>query len=186
MNGKKKNTKNVKKTELIVAEANAKDVGRRIARIDPTAEELLELTSGDVIEINFGGKNANVLNWHGYTEDAGKGLIRIDGYVRSQLDVGINDKVEIKKVEVKDAQNVTLRPTEPLRIIGAAEYLIGFLEGHVVTKGDIIPLSIMGQRIDLVVWSTSPPGPTIITKFTNITVSDKIAKGLGAGFPADF
>ncbi len=184
MNGKKKNTKNVKKIELIVAEANAKDVGRRIARIDPTAEELLELTSGDVIEINFGGKNANVLNWHGYTEDAGKGLIRIDGYVRSQLDVGINDKVEIKKVEVKDAQNVTLRPTEPLRIIGAAEYLIGFLEGHVVTKGDIIPLSIMGQRIDLVVWSTSPPGPTIITKLTNITVSDKIAKGPGAGFPA--
>jgi len=143
MNGKKKNTKNVKKTELIVAEANAKDVGRRIARIDPTAEELLELTSGDVIEINFGGKNANVLNWHGYTEDVGKGLIRIDGYVRSQLDVGINDKVEIKKVEVIDAQNVTLRPTEPLRIFDAAEYLIGFLEGHVVTKGDIIPLSII-------------------------------------------
>ncbi|MFQ6024991.1 MAG: CDC48 family AAA ATPase [Nitrosopumilaceae archaeon] len=169
---------------LTVAEANSKDVGRRIARIDPVVQELFGLTSGDAIEISSERKKANVLNWYGFPEDKGSGLIRIDGYIRNQLNVGINDRVEIKKIEVNDAQNITLRPTEPLRIIDASKYLSNLLEGFIVTKGDIIPLSIMGQRIDFVVWSTNPSGPVIVTKSTRIIVSEKIAKDFsGEGFP---
>ena len=169
---------------LIVAKANPKDVGRRIARIDPVVQELLGLTSGDAIEISSERKKANVLNWYGYTEDKGSGLIRIDGYIRNQLNVGINDRVEIKKIEVNDAQNITLRSTEPLRIIDASKYLTNLLEGFVVTKGDMIPLSIMGQRTDFVVWSTNPSGPIIVTKSTRIIVSEKVAKDFsGEGLP---
>lgn len=169
---------------LIVAEANSKDVGRRIARIDPVVQELLGLTSGDAIELSSERKKANVLNWYGYTEDKGSGLIRIDGYIRNQLNVGINDRVEIKKIEVNDAQNITLRPTEPLRIIDASKYLTNLFEGFVVTKGDMIPISIMGQRTDFVVWSTNPSGPVIVTKSTGIIVSEKVAKDFsGEGLP---
>lgn len=46
--------------------------------------------------------------------------------------------------------------------MGAEMNLAGFLKGQVVSKGDIIPLSIMGQRIDLVVISTNPRGPVMI------------------------
>ena len=113
---------------LIVAEANSKDVGRRIARIDPVVQELLGLTSGDAIVLSSERKKANVLNWYGYPEDKGSGLIRIDGYIRNQLNVGINDRVEIKKIEVNDAQNISLRPTEPLRIIDASKYLTNLLQ----------------------------------------------------------
>ena len=169
---------------LIVAKANPKDVGRRIARIDPVVQELLGLTSGDAIEISSERKKANVLNWYGFPEDKGSGLIRIDGYIRNQLNVGINDRVEIKKIEVNDAQNITLRSTEPLRIIDASKYLTNLLEGFVVTKGDMIPLSIMGQRTDFVVWSTNPSGPIIVTKSTRIIVSEKVAKDFsGEGLP---
>jgi transitional endoplasmic reticulum ATPase len=169
---------------LTVAEANSKDVGRRIARIDPAVQELLGLTSGDAIELSSERKKAYVLNWYGFPEDKGQGLIRIDGYIRNQLNVGIGDRVEIKKINVKDAQNITLRPTEPLRIIDASKYLINLLEGFVVTKGDMIPLSIMGQRTDIVVWETNPSGPVIVTKSTGIIVSEKIAKDFtGEGFP---
>ncbi len=174
----------IDKNFLIVDEAISKDVGRRIARIDPVVQELLGLTSGDAIEISSERKKANVLNWYGFPEDKGSGLIRIDGYIRNQLNVGINDRVEIKKIEVKDAQNITLRPTEPLRIIDASKYLINLLEGFVVTKGDMIPLSIMGQRTDLVVWETNPSGPVIVTKSTGMIVSEKVAKDFaGEGFP---
>lgn len=169
---------------LTVAEANSKDVGRRIARIDPAVQELLGLTSGDAIELSSERKKANVLNWYGFPEDKGRGLIRIDGYIRNQLNVGIGDRVEIKKINVKDAKSITLRPTEPLRIIDASKYLINLLEGFVVTKGDMIPLSIMGQRTDIVVWETNPSGPVIVTKSTGIIVSEKIAKDFtGEGFP---
>ena len=174
----------IDKDILTVAEANSKDVGRRIARVDPIAQELMELTSGDAIEVSSKGKKTTLLNWQGYPEDKGSGLIRIDGYIRNQLNVGVDDKVEIKKVAVNDAQSVTLRPTERLRIIDAERYLANMVEGFVVTKGDLIPLSIMGQRTDFVIWSTNPAGPIIIKKSTKIIIDEKLAKDFsGEGFP---
>ena len=86
--------------------------------------------------------------------------------------------MELKKVESKDAKSITLAPTEPLRIVGAEDYLSEYLNGHLMTKGDTIPISVMGQRIDLVVISTNPSGPVIITDSTKITVSEESAKAV--------
>src|SRR5919197_3894036 len=141
---------------LRVAEANSRDVGRRIGRVDPKVARELGLSSGDAIEISAGKKKTTVLNWPAYQQDYGKGLIRIDGYTRNKLDVGINDTVEIKKVEAKESQTITLAPIELLRIMGAEDYLLGVLEGQLGTRGDTIPLNIMRQRIDLVIISTAP------------------------------
>jgi transitional endoplasmic reticulum ATPase len=47
-----------------------------------------------------------------------------------------------------------------------------------MTKGDTIPLSVMGQRVDLVVISTSPSGPVIVNDSTEITVSEESAKAV--------
>jgi transitional endoplasmic reticulum ATPase len=166
---------------LRVAEADSRDVGRRIGRIDPKVAQELGLSTGDVIEISSTQrKKTTVLNWPAYQQDYGKGLIRIDGYARNKLDVGINETVDIKKVEAKEAQTVTLAPTEPLRIMGAEDYLAGVLEGQLVTRGDTIPLNIMGQRIDLVVISTAPSGPIIINSSTQVNVSEETAKAAAA------
>jgi transitional endoplasmic reticulum ATPase len=167
------------KTSLRVAEANSKDVGRRIARIDPKVSEELGLLTGDVVEISSEKAKVSVLNWPSYQQDYGKGLIRIDGYVRNKLDVGVNDKVEIRKIETKDAKSITLAPTEPLRILGAEEYLASLLVDQIITKGDIIPIGIMGRRLDLMVVRTNPPkGSLKITDSTQIIVSEEIAEGL--------
>ena len=158
---------------LRVAEADSRDVGRRIGRIDPKVAQELGLSSGDAIEISSTQrKKTTVLNWPAYQQDYGKGLMRIDGYTRNKLDVGINETVDIKKVEAKEAQTVTLAPTEPLRIMGAEDYLAGVLEGQLVTRGDTIPLNIMGQRIDLVVISNAPIGPVIINRSNQVNVSE--------------
>ena len=45
-----------------------------------------------------------------------------------------------------------------------------------MSKGDTIPINVMGQRIDLVVISTNPSGPVIISNSTKITVSEESAK----------
>ena len=124
------------------------------------------------------GKKTTVLSWPARNSDRGKGLIRIDGYTRNRLDVGINDQIEVKKVESKDAKSITFAPTEPLRIVGAEEYLAEYLNGQLMSKGDTIPLSVMGQRINLVVISTSPSGPVIVNDTTKITVSEESAKAV--------
>ena len=167
-----------KTISLKVAEAEQRDVGRKIARVDPDIIERLNITSGDALELTSLGKKTTVLSWPARSNDRGKGLIRIDGYTRNRLDVGINDQIEVNPVESKDAKNITFAPTEPLRIVGAEEYLAEYLNGQLMTKGDTIPIIVMGQRVDLVVISTNPSGPVIVNDSTKITVSEESAKAV--------
>ncbi|MGA9745015.1 MAG: CDC48 family AAA ATPase [Nitrososphaeraceae archaeon] len=174
----KNNESNENIVSLRVAEAEQSDVGRKIARIDPDVAQQLAISAGDALELSSLGKKTTVLHWPARERDRGKGLVRIDGNLRNRLDVGINDSVEIKKVQAKNAQTVTLAPTEPLRIVGAEGYLGEYLLGSLLSTGDTIPISIMGQRVDLVVISTKPSGPVLITDSTEMIVSEESAKAV--------
>ncbi len=182
MSSRRQNSNDGPSTRILkVAEANSRDVGRRVGRVDPKVASEMVLSTGDAIEISAGkNKKTTILHWPAYQEDYGRGLIRIDGYTRNKLEVGINDTVDVRKVETKDAQQITLAPTEPLRILGAEEYLASFLGGQLVTKGDVVPLNVMGQRIDLVVISTAPGGPVIISQNTEVIVSEETAEAVAA------
>ena len=60
------NNVNSTKKEIVslkVAEAEQRDVGRKIARIDPEVAERLNITSGDALEFSSLGKKTTVLNW---------------------------------------------------------------------------------------------------------------------------
>src|SRR5215212_9507135 len=162
----------------VVEVAEQRDVGRKIARIDPDIAEHLNISAGDALELSSARKKTTVLSWPAREGDRGKRLIRIDGYIRNKLDVGVNDSIEVRKVQSKYANSITFAPTEPLRIVGAEEYLGEYLNGQLMTKGDTIPISVMGQRIDLVVISTNPSGPVIIGDSTKITVSEESAKAV--------
>jgi transitional endoplasmic reticulum ATPase len=163
---------------LKVAEAEQRDVGRKIARVDPDIVEHLNISTGDALELSSLGRKTTVLSWPAKESDRGKGIIRIDGLIRNRLDVGINDLIEIKVVESKDAKNITFAPTEPLRITGGEQYLAEYLNGALMTKGDTIPINVMGRRIDLVVISTNPSGPVIINDSTEIIVSEESSKAI--------
>ncbi|HEC81628.1 MAG TPA: AAA family ATPase [Thermoplasmatales archaeon] len=161
---------------LRVAEAKSRDVGRGIARVDGEIAEKIGLTAGDAIIIE-GKKKTACIVWPGYPEDYGTGVIRIDGTVRRNAGVGIDDKVRIKKVTAKNAEKITLAPTEELRLIGGEEYLSQILEGRVVTRGDVIELNIMGRKVDLVVTKIAPATEVaLIQADTTITISEKTAK----------
>ena len=99
--------------------AEQRDVGRKIARVDPDIAEHLNISAGDALELSSTTKKTTVLSWPAREGDRGKRLIRIDGYIRNKLDVGINDTIEVRKVQSKDANSITFAPTEPLRIVGA-------------------------------------------------------------------
>ncbi len=166
---------------LRVAETNPKFVGRGMALLDPKVMEELGLSTGDVIEIS-GKKKSYVLLWSSQSEDYGKGLVRIDGYTRNNIGVGIDDSVTIRKVAVRKAEQVVLAPTEELNIVGLEDYLPELLEGRVVAKGDVVPLNIMGRRIGFAVTSTSPSeGASLIdgnTEFIIGSVPKTAARGV--------
>ena len=65
-----------------------------------------------------------------------------------------------------------------MRITGGEQYLAEYLNGALMTKGDTIPINVMGRRIDLVVISTNPSGPVIINDSTEIIVSEESSKAI--------
>jgi len=168
---------------LRVAEAQSRDVGRGIARIDPKISSEIGFSAGDVVEIH-GKKKTVAIYWPGYQEDYGKGIIRIDGYTRNNAGAGIDEKVDIKKVAAKEAKKITIAPTEPLRIMGGEEYLKQILENRVISRGDLIPLGIMGRRINLIVTGFQPPAAAVIVvPSTQVVLSEKPAKVLATEIP---
>ncbi len=156
---------------LRVAESDPKFVGRGIAHVDPQIIEQMNLKTGDVLQIAGNRRKTHVLLWSGQTSDTGRKVIRIDGYTRNNLGVGIDDNVSIKKVTPPKLEQIVLSPTEDLNVVGLEEYLPDLLEGRVVTKGDIIPVNMMGHKIGFVVTTIIPTnGAGIIATSTDFAI----------------
>jgi transitional endoplasmic reticulum ATPase len=161
---------------LKVAEAKSKDAERGIARVDPAVMEILGITAGDVIQIE-GKKRTVAIVWPGYPEDANRGVIRIDGTIRRNAQASIDEKVAIRKVNVKEARKIQFAPTETLRIMGGEEFLSQSLEGRAVTRGDVIQINVMGRKIDLIVVSFTPTSDAVLVhRTTEVKISEKPVK----------
>jgi len=161
---------------LRVVQAKSGDDGKGIARIDPAIMKILELSQGEIVMIE-GSKGTAVTIYNGYPEDENRGTIRIDGSTRKNAGVGLDEKVSIKKIVPKPATKVTLAPTQSLKIMGGEAYLAQTLEGRPIVKGDLIEVSIMGRKFDLVVQGYQPAGEAAtIQNFTQIKLSEKPAK----------
>ena len=151
-----------KHATLKVAETRSRLVGHGIAVIDAKVMGELGLTSGDVIEISSKNKKSYALLWSPFPNQYGQGVIRIDGYTRNNIAVGLDDTVTVSKASVHRAEEVVLAPTEELNISGLEDDLPELLEGRVITKGDSLPLNIMGNKIDFQVESGIPSGGALI------------------------
>ena len=171
----------VKEVTLKVEEARQQDVNRGIARLDIEQAGKLGLETGDVIGI-FGARETAAINWPGYPDDAGRSVIRIDGSIRRNAGVGIDDKVTIKKIKTAAASKVVFAPTLEIKIIGAVEqYLSRIMEGRVVTRGDYIELDTMSGKVQLVIATTTPATESVIIgSQTKIEVSEKPIKEIKA------
>ena len=183
MNMVEVNNKNDKNNQnptisLKIAETDPKFVGKGMALVDPKVMESMQLKPGDVIEIiNKKNKSTYVLLWSNPHADYGNGLIRVDGYTRNNIGEGIDDRVTIRKIEnIEKSEQIILSPTEELNIVGLEEHLPEILDGRVVTRGDVIPVNIMGRKIGFVVNSISPINKVTIidshlTEFIISTIS---------------
>jgi transitional endoplasmic reticulum ATPase len=153
---------------LRVAEANHRDAGRGIARIDTETMRTLGLIPGDVIEIE-GRSIATAIVHPGFAPDTGKSIIRIDGNIRGNAGVAIDDKVRVRKTTVKEAKRITLEPTQPIRA-GSERYLLSRLKDMPITKGQIIRIELLGNPVSFLVTNTVPLGTVIPDLETEIVL----------------
>jgi transitional endoplasmic reticulum ATPase len=163
---------------LRVAEAYHRDAGRGIARIDTETMRKLGVVSGDVIEIE-GKTIATAIVWPSYSPDSNKSIIRIDGNIRSNAGIAIDDRVRIRKTKVKEAKRVTLEPTQPVRIAGGERYLARILKGLPITKGQIMRVEMLGNPITFVVTNTVPLGTVIPQIDTEIVLRKPREEAIG-------
>lgn len=155
-----------------VYEAYTRDVGHGVARIDHESMDALNVTAGDVLEIQATRKTvARCLPL--YPSDEGKGMIRIDGIVRHNAGVSINGTVVIKKTRGVPAEKITLTPLESIPQL-EENYLSTSLSNISIIIGDKIMITYSGTRFTFQITeiiSCTNDDAAIITEETKIKVS---------------
>lgn len=162
---------------LRVAEAHHRDAGRDIARIDRNILEQMDILSGDIILV-VGKEKACAIAGPGYPEDEGTEIIRIDGNIRANARVGIDDKIYIQKTTPQVGKRVVLAPTQAIRLVGGPQYLLRLLEGRPMTKGQHLRVDTVSNPLSFIVVSTQPSGPVIISRTTSLVVKEEVIKEL--------
>lgn len=166
----------IEPVQLKVAEAYHRDAGKGIARLGLDALNRLGAENGDVLEIT-GKERICAVAWPGNPEDP-TDIIRIDGNTRANLGVGIDARVQVTRIEARPARKIVLAPTRQIRLIGGPEYMLRMLEGRPVVKGEQIRVEMINNSLSLVVVSTAPSGPVIITNDTIISITKETLEEL--------
>jgi transitional endoplasmic reticulum ATPase len=162
--------------ELTVAGALVTDDGRVIARIDSKARKMLNVISGDVIEIKGKKKSTAAVVWQAHQQDEGLDFVRIDGYIRQNIGVGIGDKVSVSKAEVKTAEKVILAPAanQNMKISpDFSAYAKNRLDDKPLVKGDAVPIPMFGYVINFVVVQVAPHGIVKVAKTTEVVIKEE-------------
>ncbi len=162
--------------ELTVASALVTDDGRGIARIDSKARKQLNLISGDVVEIKGRKKTTAAIVWQAHQQDEGLDFIRIDGWIRQNIGVGIGDRVFVTKADVKGAAKIVLAPPPNQRTPISPdfnEYAKSKLEDKPLVKGDIVPIAMFGYAFNFIVVQVVPHGVVRVTRDTDVVVKSE-------------
>ncbi|MCX6802607.1 MAG: CDC48 family AAA ATPase [Candidatus Diapherotrites archaeon] len=174
-----------KEIHLKVQDSDPMHVGRNIVTLDRVSKTALGVTSGDIAEIRGPARSTAAVIWPSRSEDEGKGIVRMDSFIRHNSGVGLGDTVVVRRADYKDARDVVLAPTQEIRIIASGYNRIlkkSFL-GRPIVQGDNVWISVFGSGFVYRVVSTKPKGIVKVTDFTNFVLKEKPVKEGIEGIP---
>ncbi len=156
---------------LRVAEALLDDVDRGVVRLDPYQMSRLGLEAGDVVWL-VGGRETVARALPTPHPFWGRRLAQLDGMLRENARVGLDEPVVVRRAEARPARTVLLAPIEPgpagpaaIREIRAA------LAGRAVIPGDRVRLTVWSRSGTIVaVAGADPEGPVVVTEGTDIRI----------------
>ncbi|MFW9932077.1 MAG: CDC48 family AAA ATPase, partial [Candidatus Thorarchaeota archaeon] len=161
---------------LKVAAAMPKDQGRGIVRLNSDVRNQLGIRSGDYVLLK-GPKETVAVAWPGLQEDEILDMVRMDGLIRTNAGVKLGEVVEVEKVELPEAQRITLAPNQPLRFQGGfSDFIKQQIVNKPLTRGDIILISSIGQGLQFTVTAASPGKHVRVTPNTQVELRTEPAK----------
>jgi transitional endoplasmic reticulum ATPase len=154
---------------LRAAEAPVEDIGHAIARVAPGDLQRVGARPGQVLKVS--GRTVAVARAE-LSEPGSEGTIRIDGTLRSNCGVGLQEPVTVTLVEHAQAVGVRLSPSwigAPPAII-APERMLEDLAGVPVITGCIVRVPTFAKAVNFRVVRTIPDGPVMIGPRTDIRI----------------
>ena len=123
------------------------DFGRGIIRMSAKDMKKINVTEGDVVEIE-GKRKTGAIAVRAYPVDVGLDIIRMDGLVRRNSGAGVGEAVKIRKSDVKEAKAVTIAPARKGIIIHMGGNLLkqNMLMRPLMTGDVIIPNPVVQDR----------------------------------------
>ncbi len=174
--------------QLEVAKAYPNDSGRGIARLDPDTLLHLKLSPGDIIEIE-GAESTAAKVWRADRQDWNSDTVRIDGFTRQNADVGIGERVTIRKASTESADRLVLAPPEDASVQFGSD-AAGMVKRQIlkrpVVSRDIVPVMSStnhpfmrspGQAIPLIAVETEPEGTVLVTEDTEVELREEPIAG---------
>jgi AAA family ATPase, CDC48 subfamily len=171
---------------LTVDEAYRSDrQGVKIVRIDPSKMDEIGVSTGDFVRVKSQRAETVAVVWPLRSNDIGSDKIRMDGYMRKFLGVGIGDKVEVSRADnVKPASRIVVAPLDqatvptffgavPISAVISGDEIRDEFIRKPVMRGDV--LLVQGE-IPFVVVQTSPTDPVYITDDTEVEVRQEPVK----------
>ena len=143
--------------QMRIGEAKQRDVGKKRARIGPEAMDYLKTTPGDIVEISGINKTSAVV-WPADEDEKHMEVIRIDGQLRKNLGVSLNDTVSITKASSKTASSITLVPVTDAVTIDKefTDFVKNRLKGLPLSQGDEISVTILGNSMSFQIAKCIP------------------------------
>jgi transitional endoplasmic reticulum ATPase len=187
--------------KLQVAAARQEESGSGIARMPKSAFATLGIAEGDVVEI--AGKRATAaIAVPAHPEDQTLEIIRLDGLLRRNAEVGSGEHVIVRKGESKSATRVVFAPAQrEMRLQGPTQALKRNFFRRPLVAGDLVattgqqpvqdlPPQIMRMfnapayaltQIRLTVVSTAPKGIVHIDENTEVELRAEFEEPKGGG-----
>ena len=159
---------------LQVDESKQRDIGKKRARISPDAMDYLHVAPGDVIEI-VGKKTSSAIVWPVDEDEKNPDIINIDGQMRKNVGVSLNDAVQVKKVETKTAKTVVLVPINDVVTVDKefTDFVKNRLKGLPLSDDDEISVMILGNSMEFKINKITPKGVVKINRSSNLTILDE-------------
>ncbi|MFC7215750.1 CDC48 family AAA ATPase [Saliphagus sp. GCM10025334] len=148
----------------------------------------LKLSPGDIIEIE-GSETTAAKVWRADRQDWNTDTVRIDGFTRQNADVGIGERVTIRKAEATKANTLVLAPPEEASVQFGSD-AAGMVKRQILKRPvvghDIVPVMSStnhpfmrspGQAIPLIAVETDPEGVVLITEDTDVELREEPISG---------
>jgi len=137
------------------------DKGKGIARLDADSMKRLDISSGDIIEIQ-GQRKTYSKCLASPKKNHVHGILNIDGLIRSNAGIKIGNRIYIKKILATKAKKITITPLEITSFVEESE-IKEALTLFPIIQGDNVVFENLDEHVFFRILETIPSNSALIT-----------------------